>query len=123
MNEIYAIVWKESKEVLSPQSYEKYWPSYGQNSLYGWRPPKKIYFKLGLAKSGFSHIPEQMKPLLEIAKFTFSETVADGNTLMQKQKITKQEKEKLRKQRHAQYELKQAQKALEQAQKNIKSLN
>lgn len=61
--------------------------------LSGWRPPKKIYFKLGQAKSGFAHVPDAAKPLLEIAKFTFDSVVEDGKILVDKQREAREKKE------------------------------
>lgn len=94
MKELYAIIWKESKEILTPESFKKYWPNYGGASSYlsGWRPPKKIYFKLGQAKSGFAHVPDAAKPFLEIAKFTLDSVVEDGKVLKEKQKQSKDKK-------------------------------
>jgi len=90
---LYAIIFKESGEVLTPDSIKKYWPSYGTNGLYGWRPPKKIYYTLGKAKQGFSYIPEQLKPKLAIAEFTYFKIVEEGTELKRKQDINRIKKE------------------------------
>lgn len=93
---LYSIAFKETGEPLTPESFKKHWPNYGTNNLYGWRPPKKVYYSIGNAKKGFAHIPEELKPKLVIAEFTMSKIVEDGADLAKKQADSKF---KLKKQR------------------------
>ena len=85
MVELYALVIKETQEIVDAHTFSKYWKNYGEvgSTLSGWRPPKKIYTRLRDAKSGFSHIPQQLKPLVEIAVFTKSGVAIDGKILQQ----------------------------------------
>ena len=92
---LYAINFKDSGEILTPESFTKYWPNYGSSGLHGWRIPKKIYVKLGQAKAGFAHIPDELKPMLEISEFAKAESLVDGAELMDKQKELKAKKKKL----------------------------
>lgn len=108
MNSIYAIVFKDTKQILTPDSFKEYWKSYGANSLYGWRAPKKLYFTLGRAKGGFAHIPEELKSKVEIARFDFAESVEDGEKLGEKQKAAREIKEDKIKARLAKYRLEEA---------------
>lgn len=119
---IYAINFKESGEVLTPESFKKYWPNYGSNSLYGWRAPKKIYYKLGQAKTGFSHIPEQLKPYLEISEFAKVKSVIDGADLMISQKENREIKEKKVKERRAKWQLERAKFDYEKAKSALESI-
>lgn len=81
MKELFVIVFKDSKAPVTTDNIKKYWPNYGTNELYGWRPPKKVYFKLHHAKAGFSHLPADLQPYLEICKYGYIETVIDGEIL------------------------------------------
>lgn len=56
-------------EVVSQKVIKKHFPSYGQNELYGWRPPKRVYYKLGHARAGLKHLPEQIQKKVKIHKF------------------------------------------------------
>ncbi len=58
-------------EVLNSNTFQKYWPNYGSSGsgLYGWRPPKKVYFTLGTARNGLHHVPAQIKDRVEIHRF------------------------------------------------------
>ena len=101
VNKLYAIVFKESGEILTPASFKKYWPNYGQNNLYGWRPAKKIYYTEGRAKAGFAYIPDEIKGQLCIAVFTFEKELIDGAILCAEQNKRKIVKElELTKQKH-----------------------
>jgi hypothetical protein len=113
---IYALVWTESGEILSPDSFKQYWPNYGNS---GWRAPKKVYFTLGTAKAGFSHIPQEIKPLISIAKFSIPELILGGEELLAQQAEAKQVKEAKFKAQQAEYRAVQAQRIIEQAQKEI----
>jgi len=58
--------------ILTPDSFKEYWKNYGNQSysgLYGWRPPKKIYYTLGHAKAGRHHVPIQIRDRVEIHRF------------------------------------------------------
>jgi len=94
--ELYVLIIKESGEILTPDSFKLYWKNYGKSELYGWRFPKKIYYTLGHARSGFSHIPAQIKDKVGIAKFTLNQLCEDGAEIVVKQKIEKEAKEKAR---------------------------
>jgi hypothetical protein len=119
--ELFALTFKDSGEILTPDSYKKYWKNYGRNDLTGWHPPKKIYYTLGTAKAGFGHIPEQIKPLVEISKFVRSECVIDGAGLQTEQKV-KRDKEELRKARQAKYALELAERNLAEAKNKLEKL-
>lgn len=106
--ELFAIVFKESMEILTPDSFKQYWPNYGSNNLYGWRPAKKVYYKLGHAKRGFSFIPDDLKPKLAIAKVTNFELIEDGESLQIQQKINKEKKEQERKIAYEEWQMKKA---------------
>jgi HD-like signal output (HDOD) protein len=104
---LYAIVFKESKEILDPKTIKKYWPNYGSagsSGLYGWRPPKKIYDTLGRARTGFAHIPEQIKDQLAIATFTFDEFVEDGDDIKKVQEANREKKKILKEKRLLKYQ-------------------
>lgn len=101
MKEVFAIVFKDTNEILTPDTFKKYWPGYGSNNLYGWRPPKKIYYTIGTARSGFSHIPDKIKPKLAIATFGFVKLIEDGAELYKKQEANRGKREALREQRDA----------------------
>ena len=62
-------------EVLEASVWKKYSASYGGAGLYGWRAPKKIYYKLGHAKNALNHLPQQIQDLVEIVRFVPAETV------------------------------------------------
>ena len=57
--------------ILNPASFKDYWKDYGvnDNGLYGWRPPKKIYYTLGAAKNGLRFVPHQIRDKVEIHLF------------------------------------------------------
>lgn len=55
--------------ILTPDSFKEYWKKYGEAQLYGWRPPKKVYYTLGAAKNGLRFVPAQIKDKVEIHKF------------------------------------------------------
>jgi hypothetical protein len=103
---IYAIVIKETGEVLDTRTLKKYWPNYGANELQGWRPPKKTYTKLGFAKTGFAHCPEIIKPDLAIGIFEMTEVVIDGKELDIEQKSRKEKRKLERQKRIYEYRIK-----------------
>jgi hypothetical protein len=45
------------------------WSSFSPDGLYGWRPPKKIYFTMGTAKCGISHLPKEIIPDVTIVEY------------------------------------------------------
>ena len=90
---LYAIIITKTRQVVDAATFKEYWKNYGGNSLYGWRKPKKIYTKLHLAKTGFSHIPDDLKPHLSIAEFSFKEILMDGADLQADQESRKRAKE------------------------------
>lgn len=69
-SELYALV--IDGNILTPDSFTQYWKGYGTtgSQLYGWRPPKKIYYTLGAAKNGLRFVPKEIKDKVEIHKFT-----------------------------------------------------
>ena len=83
---LYAITLKETGELLDPKSFRKYWPNYGGNQLYGWRPAKKIYNTLSRAKAGFNFIPHQIKKDVEISVFVRDCAIVDGEDLVLEQR-------------------------------------
>lgn len=38
-------------------------------NLQGWRPPKKVYFTLGMARSGATHLPREIIDEIEIVEY------------------------------------------------------
>ncbi len=52
----------------------------GAPNLYGWRPPKKVYWKLGLARSGATHLPEDILDDCEIVEYAPVKTVEKLST-------------------------------------------
>lgn len=120
--DLYVLVIKETKEILTPDSFAKYWENYGRNDLYGWRPAKKIYYTLGTAKAGFAHIPEELKPKISIAIFSFDRFEYDGSLLVEHQKVAKDKKEAKTKEWRAKQDLEYAEKALKDAQEKLNKL-
>jgi hypothetical protein len=57
--------------ILTPDTFLQYWKNYGSigSNLQGWRPPKKIYYTLGYAKSGLKRVPKEIRDKVEIHKF------------------------------------------------------
>ena len=84
-NILYAIVFKDTLKLLTPEESKRRFPNYGQNELYGWRPPKKVYNTLPKAKAGFAHIPDSLKKELCIHPFGPVGEVLDGEALMAEQ--------------------------------------
>lgn len=97
MSKLYVITFKDTKEMITPDSIKKFWKNYGSarsSGLYGWKPPKKVYFTLGQARRGFSFIPDQLKPQCEISMYAYSESVQDGEELQATQAVAKVKREK-----------------------------
>ncbi len=63
---IYGICFKDTKDLVSAQSFKKYWPNYGGNNLHGWRPPRKVYHTLPAAKSGLRFVPKDIRDKVAI---------------------------------------------------------
>jgi len=64
------------------------------SSLHGWRPPKKVYWKLGLARSGATHLPENILDDCEIVEYAPVETVEQLSTKnRQKKRLEKELKD------------------------------
>lgn len=74
-NTIYAIHYKG--QLLGSFKWEG--GNYRSN-LYGWRPPKKVYWKLGLARSGATHLPEDILDDCEIVEYAPVKTVEKLST-------------------------------------------
>jgi hypothetical protein len=92
--------------VLTPDSFSRYWKNYGSggSGLYGWRPPKKIYYTEGQAKAGLAHIPEAIKDKVEIHKFVSAGKSCDTATVLQKARENKAKKELAIKERRLRWE-------------------
>jgi hypothetical protein len=123
MKELYVLVFKESGDILTPDSFKKYWPSYGSNWLSGWRPAKKVYYTLGKAKQGFNFTPDAIQDSLAIAKFAQVEILVDGVELKEKQKVAKEKKEVAREKRIAIYKKDLAERNLKLAQQEYDRVN
>ncbi len=67
VNEVYAL--HLDGELLEGNVWKKYSKKYGTNGLYGWKPPKRIYYKLGHAKNGLSHLPAEIRSKVEIVRY------------------------------------------------------
>lgn len=118
---LYVIVFKDTKEILTPDSFAKFWKNYGSTGsiLQGWRPPKKIYYSIGQAKSGFAFIPEELKQLTEIARFDYAETIEDGSVLAEKQKRTREKRKLKEEAEEKQRRIERARRELEDALKKL----
>lgn len=66
-NELFALHYEG--ELLGPDVWKKYSSKYGGNSLYGWRPPKKVYYKYGHAKNGLRHLPKEIQEDVKIVRY------------------------------------------------------
>lgn len=63
----------------------------GAPNLYGWRPPKKVYWKLCLARSGATHLPEDILDDCEIVEYAPVKTVEKLSTKdRQKKRLEKE---------------------------------
>ena len=71
------------------------WEGGGASSyLQGWRPPKKVYWKLGLARSGATHLPENILDDCEIVEYAPVKTVEKLSTKdRQKKRLEKELKD------------------------------
>jgi len=59
--------------------------------LQGWRPPKKVYWKLGLARSGATHLPEDILDECEIVEYAPVKTVEKLSTQSRQKKRLEKE--------------------------------
>ena len=68
-NEIYAIHY--DGHLLEPNIWEKYSDKYGEtgNRLQGWKPQKKLYYKVGHAKTALAHLPAQIRKKAVIVRY------------------------------------------------------
>lgn len=96
MSELYAIVFKSDKKLVTPAELKKRWPNYGSNELYGWRPPKRVYDTVAKAKAGFAHLPEDLKPELCIHPFGPVGEPIDGVVLVEEQQARREKREAAR---------------------------
>lgn len=70
------------------------WGSGASSYLQGWRPPKKVYWKLGLARSGATHLPEDILDDCEIVEYSPVKTVEKLSTKdRQKKRLEKELKD------------------------------
>ena len=70
------------------------WGSGASSYLQGWRPPKKVYWKLGLARSGATHLPEDILDDCEIVEYAPVKTVEQLSTkARQKKRLEREIKE------------------------------
>lgn len=53
-------------KLLDTKVWKEYSKSYGTNELYGWRPPKRIYYKISHARNGIKHLPKQIQNKVKI---------------------------------------------------------
>ncbi len=57
-------------EILTPQSIKKYCPGYGTyHGHYGWKPPKKVYYTAGHARSAYTRMPDKLKEVVTVRLF------------------------------------------------------
>ena len=122
INELYAFTFKSDGSIVTPASFGEFWDNYGGNDLCGWRVPKKIYYKLHQAKSGFRHIPSALKEHIEISVFRRGEAVVDGEVLKAEQEERRIKKEKADKIKYNNYKIQRAKDDLERAQKELDKL-
>lgn len=70
------------------------WRNGAASYLQGWRPPKKVYWKLGLARSGATHLPENLLDDCEIVEYAPVKTVEKLSTKgRQKKRLEKELKD------------------------------
>lgn len=121
MNDLYVITFIESGEILTPDSFKKYWPNYGVggSSLCGWKPPKKVYYSEAKAKVGFSFVPDALKPMLEISLYSKTRSIINGIELQKQQTIKKQKRKLAIDKRNAKFDLERAKINLKQAQEQL----
>jgi len=68
-------------QFITPKLLKKIWTNYGSagNTLQGWRPPKKVYYSLAVAKAQMRWIakyaPQEFVELVQIHRFASVEVV------------------------------------------------
>lgn len=73
-NEIFAI--HVDGKIVDTKIWREFSKKYGTGQLYGWRPPKKIYMKLGHAKAALHHLPQQVQKKAKIVRYIPDESWA-----------------------------------------------
>jgi hypothetical protein len=65
--------------------------------LHGWRPPKKVYYKLGLARSGANFLPKEVIDKIEIVEYGPVKVVEklDSKEIAKKKKVAELKKKVL----------------------------
>lgn len=101
MSIIYAIVFKDTNEVITEERIREIWPSYGHGS---YRVAKKVYFTLGTAKSGFSRLPDQIKSELKIQEFHPTGNSIPGEVIVEEYQKRAVKKKAADERRHQKYE-------------------
>ena len=66
-NEVWAL--HLDGKLLDWNVWKEYSTKYGDNGLYGWKPPKRLYYTRGHASAGRSHLPEQIRDKVEIVRY------------------------------------------------------
>jgi hypothetical protein len=79
--------------ILTPEAFKAHWKSYGSSGLHGWRPPKKVYYKLSHARCGLSHVPQEIKSKVSIHKFSSVGIVASGEEIAEQQEKVRERRE------------------------------
>ncbi len=65
--------------ILTPDSFQQYWKNYGMGAgVYGWRPPKKIYYTIGSARRGARFVPKEIREKVEIHRFQSAGKIEEG---------------------------------------------
>jgi len=60
---------------MEPGIWKNYTDNYGATWLQGWRPPKKIYYKLHHAKNAIRHLPKEIQSEVQIIRYLPGEIV------------------------------------------------
>ena len=78
MNELFAL--HIDGQLLTAKNRQKLWEKYSKNyghgtyGLYGWKPPKPFYSKLGYARRGIAHLPGEIQDEIEIVRYVPEES-------------------------------------------------
>lgn len=81
-------------EILEPNVWRKYSKNYGGSGLYGWRAPKKIYYKLGHARSALTHLPLEVQKDCEIVRYHPGEVIERGTDSIEAYNKRQEDKKK-----------------------------
>ena len=73
MTSFYAIVLKDTNEIVTEDLIKQYCPDYHVTAF-----RKKVYFTIGTAKNGFASIPDDMQTFVKIQEFTPNGVSLDG---------------------------------------------